>query len=239
MRTQTNSQCIAFLVFIFIARHTNAWNIGETIPISYKLRLENPVSKSDVPQDAAGISSARGNVDEQKFISRPLSPNNWPRFGINTRTLQPATRFFQYAKNMTRTTEKSATTVAVRFHLERGLGKSTAWYPVMRKDSRDGKKTQILYLSGVHFTYGYQPGTFNKITSFKAQPIYDTHPTTDLELMHNWRHNQIYNLQQGITICALISVIASIGLLHVVFLQKNKISQGFISKTITIRNHKD
>ncbi|KAH9597768.1 hypothetical protein LSM04_003817 [Trypanosoma melophagium] len=249
---------LSLLLFIFTNCGVDAWNFGEIIPVTIDLRLEREapnlmVARDDVEEaeDMADNNNndglTAGRAGRGKFYTRPLPPEFCPRFGINRRVHLPARSLFEYAHNTSRNPQQSLRDVAVRFQLERGLGKSTAWVPLLQQTLRTAPFAQkepvlrdaVPSIAVVHFYFGYQGGTFNKLTTFRVDLEYSKTPHDNVELHYHWDEHRAYNPHRALSACAFFSVIATVVVLHFAILRNGKLSQKLRKGQIVVRNHKD
>ncbi|RHW69451.1 hypothetical protein DPX39_100026100 [Trypanosoma brucei equiperdum] len=233
---------------LLVPEVVNAWSYGELLPVSFHLRLKRTAAATDIPRGADDMIEVKETKNNQWLITRPLPPDNSPRFAINTRAHQPSTRLFEYATNATKQEGGSISDVAVRFQIERGLAKSTAWYPLMKtiiKKITTGKRKSKVehskeehYLAGLNFHFGYQSGTFHKITSFRVEPTYSKVKNNDLELHYQWTEQRTYNPHIALCICSLVAVIAASSTLSIIFTKKTHLTKAISKKEVRVKNHK-
>ncbi|ORC89365.1 uncharacterized protein TM35_000121400 [Trypanosoma theileri] len=253
---------LSLLVLLFTNCGVDAWNFGEVIPVTIDLRLQREapnlmVARDDV-DDAEDMADNINNQNDNegippagmargKVYTRPLPPEFCPRFGINRRVHHPAHSMFEYAHNTSRSPKQSLQDIAVRFQLERGLGKATAWIPLLQQTLRPSPFARqqpiptdaVPTLAVVHFYFGYQGGTFNKLTTFRVDIEYSKTPHDDVELHYHWDEHRAYNPHRALSACAFVSVIATVVILHFVILRNGKFAQRIRKGQIIVRNHKE
>ncbi|KEG07799.1 hypothetical protein DQ04_08791010 [Trypanosoma grayi] len=240
------------LLLLLAVCGVDAWNFGESLPVTVHMRLQRETPHAAVARDDADdaddIIDAAAAAGEGQQYTRQLPPDSCPRFGINKRVHHPAKLLFSYARNASAGPVQSLSSVALRFQLERGLKKGTAWLPLLkgtRRRSPTAHENQLprdddtLYLSTVVFKFGFQGGTFNRITSFHAHTIYSAKLHDEIELQYHWDEHRAYNPHRALSVCAVTSVLTAVVVLHIILFRGGKLTHHFRAKKIALRNHKE
>lgn len=239
------------LLILLAGRGGDGWNIGEEIPVTLHMRLQREgMHANTVGEDVKGTDNMQEHARTTHF-SRPLPPDVCPRFGINMRVHQPAKQLHEYARNTLKHSGRSLSDVAIRFQLERGLTKATAWFPLLRgtrqtvplhlrkHNGTSYDEKRIFYLTAINFNFGYQQGTFNKPTTFRAEPVYTVARHDVIELRYHWEEYRAYNPHRAISTCAFVSVITTVVVLYVIIFSNGPLSEKIRKKQIILRNHKE
>ncbi|PBJ68874.1 hypothetical protein TcG_02591 [Trypanosoma cruzi] len=238
-----------FFLLLLSGWGVDAWNVGEIIPVTLHMRLKRAAPTTTVGRnDMEELEDMQESGQGEQFL-RPLPPDFCPRFGINRRVHQPAKRLFEHAHKQTQASGRSLSDVAVRFQLERGLSKSTAWLPLLKTTVRSSMSNRgqnasvrdenMLYLAAVTFSFGYQESTFNKITTFYAEPVYAPVHHEEIELQYHWEERRAYNPHKALSACAFISVFATIAVLYMIIFSSRSLSKEIKNKTFTLRSHRE
>ncbi|RNF05288.1 hypothetical protein TraAM80_04579 [Trypanosoma rangeli] len=239
------------LLLLLSTLGVEGWNVGEIIPVTLHMRLKRVSPNIVVGRNDMDDVNDMRDFDQGEQFLRPLPPDFCPRFGINRRVHQPAKLLFEHARRHAKVSGRSLSDVAVRFQLERGLSKSTAWLPLLKSTVRTplyGVKTppkktsqdeHVLHLAAVTFSFGYQEGTFNKITAFHAEAVYATVQHDEIEIQYRWEEHRAYNSHRALSVCAFVSVFATIAVLYVIVFAKNSLSKELRQRHVTLRNHRE
>ncbi|RNF16096.1 uncharacterized protein Tco025E_05292 [Trypanosoma conorhini] len=228
-----------------------AWNVGEIIPVTLHVRLKRMSPNIAVGRDDVDdVEDMQDLLQGEQFL-RPLPPDFCPRFGINRRVHQPAKRLFERARKQAQVPGHSLSDVAVRFQLERGLSKSTAWLPLLKSTVREppygahtpsnktGRDGHVLHLAAVTFSFGYQESTFNKITAFHAEPVYAGVQHDAIELQYRWEEHRAYNPHRALSVCAFACVFATVAVLYMIVFAPSSLSTQLRRGKVALRSHRE
>ncbi|ESL08416.1 hypothetical protein TRSC58_03881 [Trypanosoma rangeli SC58] len=243
---------LTLLVLLLLsALGVEAWNVGEIIPVTLHMRLRRVSPNIAVGRDDMDDVNDMRDFDQGEEFLRPLPPDFCPRFGINRRVHQPAKLLFEHARRHAQVSGRSLSNVAVRFQLERGLSKSTTWLPLLKSTVRAplyGVKTppkqtnhdeHVLHLAAITFSFGYQEGTFNKITAFHVEAVYATVQHDEIELQYHWEEHRAYNPHRALSACAFVCVFATITVLYLIVFAQSSLSKKLRQSQVTLRNHRE
>lgn len=169
-----------------------AWSNGDTIPMSYQLKVN---------ASASGVG---------EWTKMPL--DFVPRFAIHRNVQLPSLDFLDSAMHvsirfrMDRGLDKMTKWITVKRTI-----------PINAEAALKAGKKNIpkeSHLNRITFKFGFQSGVFNRFTSLKVHASHSENAVPTITLHYDWDEHRRFNPSRAITAVYVVSIIAVIALTH-------------------------
>eukprot|EP00744_Colponema_vietnamica_P016473 GILI01023116.1.p1 GENE.GILI01023116.1~~GILI01023116.1.p1 ORF type:complete len:216 (-),score=28.91 GILI01023116.1:67-714(-) len=166
-----------------------AWSDGDTVPMSYQLK----------------VNASTSGLGEWA----PIPLDFVPRFGFNRHVQLPSLDFLSSAQHVSirfridRGLDKMTKWITVK--------RIVPMAPISDKNKKAPAES---HLNRVTFKFGYQSGVFNRFTSVKVHASHSENSVPTIALEFDWDEHRRFNPHRAITVTYALSIIAVILLAH-------------------------